>query len=428
MRKTDKKYTTFIQILEQELVAAMGCTEPIAIAYAAAKAREILEDEPERVTILVSNNLIKNAKSVVVPNTNGLKGIEVAVAAGIIAGDSAKELEVISKVSVEKKEAISAYLTTCDFEIEPIETERTFEMHLILYKGDDYVKVQMMDYHTNIVFVEKNNEVLLDRREEPLSFSEKEIVADKSLLSVEAIVDFAKSVAIEEIRSIIEPQIACNVAIAEEGLKENYGANIGSTMMHAYGDSLRNRAIAKAAAGSDARMSGCELPVIINSGSGNQGITVAVPVIEYARELGSSEEQLYRALVLSNLLAIHVKAGIGRLSAYCGVVSAGSAAGCGIAYLHGGGLKEISHTLVNSLAILSGTICDGAKPSCAAKIASSVEAGILGYHMYMNGQQFRAGDGIVAKGVEENVKNVTRLGREGMKETDKEIVKIMIGC
>ena len=430
MEKTSKLYGAYVQILKEELIPAMGCTEPIAIAYAAAKAREVLGCAPDMVKIGVSNNIIKNVKSVIVPNTGGMKGIEASAAAGIVAGDANKALEVISAVTDGQKQEMRDFLETVPVTVEAIDNGIIFDILVALYHGTESTVVRITHYHTNIVYIKKNGDILLDHTAEEAACGGENPaesgLTDRSLLTIADIFDFAGTCDVEDIRPVLDIQIQYNTAISEEGLRGDYGANIGSTMLKFYGDDVRNRAIAKAAAGSDARMSGCELPVVINSGSGNQGITVSVPVIEYAKALNASEETLYRALALSNLIAIHEKSGIGRLSAYCGAVSAGCAAGCGIAYLQGADCKAISHTLVNALAIVSGIICDGAKPSCAAKIASSVQAGILGYHMYLNGQQFRSGDGIVTKGVEATIRNVGRLGRDGMRETDKEIVKIMM--
>lgn len=432
MDRTEKTYITYVQILEEELVAAMGCTEPIAIAYAAAKAREVLGRMPQCVDLQVSNNIIKNVKSVIVPNTGGLKGIEAAAAAGIVGGQSDRKLEVIAEVTAEQKQAMQAFLEEVPIRVTASDSDMVFDIVVILRYGEDCVKVRICQYHTNIVLVEKNGRILFSADAAELEAAcnqdaDAEIgLADKRVLNLKDIIEFADTCDVKDVKHILDMQIRYNMTIAEEGLLGDYGANIGSTLLKAYGSDVRNRAIAYAAAGSDARMSGCELPVIINSGSGNQGITVSVPVIEYAKELGVPKEKLYRALIVSNLTAIHEKSGIGRLSAYCGAVSAGCAAGCGIAYLHGGGYEEIAHTLVNSVVIVSGIICDGAKPSCAAKIASSVEAGILGYHMYMNGQEFKSGDGIVDNGVEATIRNVGRLGKEGMRETDREIVKIML--
>ncbi len=423
MKRTDEKYQAYVKILEEELVPAMGCTEPIALAYAAAKARETLGCLPDKVEIGASGSIIKNVKSVIVPNTGHLKGIPAAAAAGIVAGDASRELEVIADVSEEATKAIAEYLKNTRITVEHIDQGITFDILVTVKKGDSYARVRIANYHTNIVLVEKDGEKLLDL---PVEGEKEEGLTDRSLLDVEDIWDFVNTVEIDDIRAVISRQIEYNTAIAKEGLRGDYGANIGSVLLSAYGDDVKNRAKAMAAAGSDARMNGCELPVIINAGSGNQGMTCSLPVLEYAKELRSGEDQLYRALALSNLVAIHQKTGIGRLSAYCGAVSAGAAAGAGIAYLCGGGYEEVIHTVVNALAIVSGMVCDGAKASCAAKIASAVDAGILGYHMYLNGQQFYAGDGIVTKGIEGTITNIGRLGKEGMKETNEEIIKMMI--
>ena len=431
MERTNHLYKAYIQILKEELIPAMGCTEPIAIAYAAAKAREVLGCMPDRVAIGVSNNIIKNVKSVVVPNTGGMKGIEAAAVAGIVGGQADKALEVISQVSMEQKVQMRQFLETVPIQVQAVDNGIIFDIIVSVFHKDSSAVVRISQYHTNLVYIQKDGSVLLDKQDavSPGCFENaapESGLTDKSLLTIADILDFADTCQLEDIRSVLDIQILYNTQISEEGLLGDYGANIGSTMLKFYGDDVRNRAIAKAAAGADARMSGCELPVVINSGSGNQGITVSVPVIEYAKSLAIPKDRLYRALAVSNLIAIHEKTGIGRLSAYCGAVSAGCAAGCGIAYLQGADYTALAHTLVNSLAIVSGIICDGAKPSCAAKIASSVEAGILGYHMYKNGQQFRDGDGIVTKGVENTIRNIGQLGHDGMRETDKEIVKIML--
>lgn len=423
MNKSDEKYSAYVQILKEELVPAMGCTEPIALAYAAAKAREVLGCLPERVHIGASGSIIKNVKSVIVPNTDHLKGIPAAAAAGIIAGRPEKELEVISEVSKEEIEEMKEFLEEKEIKVEHIDNGITFDIVVTVSAGESYAQVRIANYHTNIVHIDKDGEILLDI---PVRGEDEEGLTDRSLLTVEGIWDFVQTVDVEDIRDILQRQIDYNTAIAEEGLRGNYGANIGSVILDSYGDDVRNRAKAMAAAGSDARMNGCELPVIINSGSGNQGMTCSLPVLEYAKELNVDKETMFRALALSNLVAIHQKTGIGRLSAYCGAVSAGAAAGAGIAYLYGGGYEEIAHTVVNALAIVSGMVCDGAKASCAAKIAASVDAGLLGYHMYKHGQQFYGGDGIITKGVENTIHNVGRLGKEGMRETNEEIIKIMV--
>ena len=423
MEKTNKKYKAYVQILKEELIPAMGCTEPIALAYAAAKAREVLGALPDKVSIEASGSIIKNVKSVIVPNTDHLKGIPAAAVAGIVAGKAEKELEVISEVSKEQIEEIKEFLNTKPIDVKHVDNGFTFEIGVRVSKGAEYAKIRILNYHTNIVLAEKNGIVLFEKKVEG---EEETGLTDRTLLDMESIWDFANTVDIEDIREVIGRQITYNSAIAEEGFRGDYGANIGSVLLDMEGDNVRTRAKARAAAGSDARMNGCELPVVINSGSGNQGMTCSLPVIEYAEELNVGEEKLYRALVLSNLIAIHQKTGIGRLSAYCGAVCAGAAAGAGIAYLCGGGYEDITHTVVNALAIVSGIVCDGAKASCAAKIAAAVDAGILGYNMYKRGQQFYAGDGIVTKGADANIKNVGRLGKDGMKETNEEIINIMI--
>ena len=428
MNQTDPRYRHFVQILREELVPAMGCTEPIAIAYGAAKAREVLGRLPERMLVEASGNIIKNVKSVVVPNTGGLKGIEAAAAAGAVAGDAGKILEVISCVTGEQKDAIRDYLAGHEVKVRPAEGDVVFDIILTLWAGEDQVRLRIADYHTNIVLSEKNGEALLRSGEVLASGGEASGLTDRSCLTVDAIVDFADTVDPKDIRELVQRQIDYNWAIAQEGMSSQWGANIGKVLRSDYGEDVKTRARYMAAAGSDARMSGCEKPVIIVSGSGNQGITASIPVVVYARELNAGEEKTLRAVALSDLLTIHMKTGIGRLSAYCGAVSAGCAAGGAVAYLYGGGYREVAHTLVNALATISGMICDGAKPSCAAKIAAAVDAGILGYHMFRSGQQFRGGEGIVTKGVEETIANIGRLGRLGMRETDKEIIRIMTGA
>ena len=424
MLSSDPRYGNYLKILQEELVPATGCTEPIAIAYGAAKARELLGVLPESVLVEASGNIIKNVKSVVVPNTDSLKGIEAAAAAGIVAGQSDKILEVISEVTPAQRAEIRAYLADHPIVVKPAEGDKVFDILITLRAGNNHVKLRISDYHTHIVYIEKNGEVLFQSGE-VLSDIARDMLTDRSCLSVEGVLDFASTCNLEDVRALIERQIDYNYAIAEEGMRHSWGANIGSVLKEHYGVGIYSRARYMAAAGSDARMSGCEMPVIIVSGSGNQGITASVPVVEYAKELNVSRDQMVRAVLLSDLLTIHLKTGIGRLSAYCGAVSAGCSAGAAIAYLHGGGFREIAHTLVNSLAIVSGMICDGAKASCAAKISAAVDAGLVGYSMFRSGQQFRGGDGIVTKGVEETIRNIGRLGRLGMRETDREIIRIM---
>ncbi|OUP87817.1 UNVERIFIED_ORG: hypothetical protein B5F06_01780 [Lacrimispora saccharolytica] len=425
MEKSDIRYKTYVDILKRELLPAMGCTEPIAIAYCAARARALLGCIPDSVLIEASGNIIKNVKSVIVPNTNGAKGIEAAAAAGIIAGKEELKLEVLSQVTDEEKEKLAAYLKTASIYVRPADSPFILDVSVTVKKDGSQAKARIINEHTNIVLLEKDGEVLYQGE---LSEQASTDMPDYSLLTVEGIVDFSDTADLSDVRELLDRQIAYNTAISQEGLRGSYGANIGKVLLKEYGTDVKNRAKAAAAAGSDARMNGCEMPVVILSGSGNQGITASLPVIEYAREWNCSEEKLYRALLVSDLITLHQKTGIGRLSAYCGAVSAGAGAGAGIAYLAGGGFEEIAHTLVNAIAITSGIICDGAKASCAAKIAASVDAGILGWNMYRNGQQFYGGDGVVSKGVENTIRNIGRLGKDGMRETDKEIIRIMTGC
>lgn len=423
MKQHDATYRLLTDILREELVPAMGCTEPIALAYAAAKARELLGREPERAAVAASGSVIKNVKSVVVPNTGHMKGIPAAVCAGIAAGRADRKLECLADVTPEDIHRIRETVAAVPVTVSCLEGPLTFDMVVTVTAGNETARVRIANAHTNIVLLEKNGEKLLDV---PVSGEHEEGLSDRSVLSMRAIWDYVEALDIEDVRETLARQIACNTAIAEEGLRGRYGANIGRVMLDAYGGDVRNRAKAMAAAGSDARMNGCEMPVVINSGSGNQGLTCCLPVLVYAQALGVSEDRLFRALTLSNLIAIHIKTGIGRLSAYCGAVSAGAAAGAGVAYLHGGDYEMIIHTVVNALNIVSGIICDGAKASCAAKIASSVDAGLLGWEMYRHGQQFVSGDGIVAKGVEACIRNIGRLGKDGMRETNREILAMML--
>lgn len=402
---------------------AMGCTEPIAISYACAKATQVLDHLPDRIVVKASGSIIKNVKSVIVPHTNGLKGIEVAAAAGALYGDADAKLEVLSSATREQIEELPEYVQNTNITVQHIEQGHVFDLEIHVYYEQEHASVRIVDTHTNIVQIEKNWQVIFEDKTTSL-----ELKADHSALIMKQIWDFSQTVDIDDVKEILDCQIACNMAIANEGIHNSYGANIGHVILNMDSDCVKTRAKAYAAAGSDARMNGCELPVVINSGSGNQGITCCVPVVVYAKELDCTQEQLYRALVLSNLTAIYIKTGIGTLSAFCGAVSAGAAAGAGIAYLHNGTYKEIQHTIVNALAILSGTICDGAKASCAAKIASSVDAGIMGYYMYKNKQQFYAGDGIVAHSVDETIQNIGTLGSQGMLQTNDKIIEMMISC
>lgn len=423
MNKEDSLYSIYVQILKEELVMAMGCTEPIAISYACAKATQVLDHLPDRIVVKASGSIIKNVKSVIVPHTNGLKGIEVAAAAGALYGDADAKLEVLSSATREQIEELPEYVQNTNITVQHIEQGHVFDLEIHVYYEQEHASVRIVDTHTNIVQIEKNWQVIFEDKTTSL-----ELKADHSALIMKQIWDFSQTVDIDDVKEILDRQITCNMAIANEGIHNSYGANIGHVILNMDSDCVKTKAKAYAAAGSDARMNGCELPVVINSGSGNQGITCCVPVVVYAKELDCTQEQLYRALVLSNLTAIYIKTGIGTLSAFCGAVSAGAAAGAGIAYLHNGTYKEIQHTIVNALAILSGTICDGAKASCAAKIASSIDASIMGYYMYKNKQQFYAGDGIVAHSVDETIQNIGTLGSQGMLQTNDKIIEMMISC
>lgn len=418
-----KIYNDYVQILKEELVSAMGCTEPIALAYAAAKARETLNCRPDRVLAQVSGSIIKNVKSVIVPNTNHMKGIPAAIAAGIVAGKPEKQLEVIAEVTENQIREIGKFLDEVPIQIQHIENGPTFDIVLTLFHENSSARIRIANYHTNIVLLEKDGNVLL---RQDVKDNEESGLTDRSVLNMEGIWEFINTMNIEDVRDILQRQIDYNTTISDEGLRGDYGASIGKVLLKTYGNDIKVRAKAKAAAGSDARMNGCELPVVINSGSGNQGMTASLPVIEYARELHVDEEKLFRALALSNLTTIHQKTLIGRLSAFCGAVNAGAGAGAGIAYLCGGDYQAVIHTVVNALAIVSGMVCDGAKASCAAKIAAAVDAGILGYYMYTQNQQFYGGDGIVKKGVEATICNIGHLGNDGMRKTNEEIIKLMM--
>ena len=415
-----EKYTTYVNLLKEELVPAMGCTEPISIAYAVAKAKKVLDENPVSAILHVSANIVKNAKSVTVPNTGGLKGIKAAFCAGLV-GDANAELQTLSKVSKKDIAKIKEYVATFPLQITVPDRCDIFDITVALKSESHSAKLRIMRSHTNVVYIERDGEVIYENIP-PLELKSKE----KTLLCVKDITQFANEVDLKDVKEILDRQIDYNMAIAEEGLKGEYGASIGKVILRSYQPDIKTTAKAYAAAGSDARMNGCDLPVIINSGSGNQGMATSIPVIVYARGLSLPQEKLYRALVVSNLITLHLKAGIGTLSAYCGAVSAGAGAGCGVCYLLGGNYEDISHTLVNALAIDSGIICDGAKASCAAKVATAVESGLLGLQMHYHGKQFFAGDGIIKKGVEETIESVSQIASAGMSETDKEIIKIML--
>lgn len=415
-------YANYLNILKHELVPALGCTEPIAIAYAAAKARQVLGEFPEQVEMHLSGNIIKNVKGVTVPNSGGLKGIDVAAVLGIVGGNADRALEVLSEVSPEDisrtRELISQKICSCSL----VENVDNLFITAIVTSGKHSASVTIEHQHTNITKITKDGEIILDN---PYRSTEAAAI-DKSLLTVKDILDFADQVRMEDIQPVINRQIKLNSAIAQEGLDNNYGAQIGKTLMHVWGKSVTTRACARAAAGSDARMGGCSMPVVINSGSGNQGMTVSLPVIVFADEWEVSHEKLCRSLVVSNLIAIHQKYYIGSLSAYCGAVSAACGAGAGITYMYGGTYQQVSLTIINTLGNVGGIVCDGAKPSCAAKIASSVDAALMAFQLSIQNKSFLPGEGIIKDDIEETIKSMGYIGRVGMRLTDTEILNVMI--
>lgn len=416
-----KNYAIYEEALAEELIPAMGCTEPIAIAYCAAVCREQLGAEPEEIEIWVSRNIIKNVKSVVVPNTDHMKGIEVACAAGIVAAHSERQLEVLAYITAEEKVALKELAESGKIKIHVSEEPDIFYIRVFLAANGQNAEVTIRTDHTNVTSIKKNGATILSK---PIVPEEEEA---KSLWRIEDVLDAARHMPLDNVKHLLERQIEYNMAISKEGLDHDYGASIGKILLRRDPDSLRTRARASAAAGSDARMNGCELPVVITSGSGNQGITASVPVVIYAHALAAGEEKLLRAVLLSDLITIYLKQGIGKLSAYCGAISAGCGSGAGIAYLHDCTDAQIEHAVENALAINSGIICDGAKSSCAAKIAMAVEGGLLGFDMAMAERNFEGGDGIVQETADETIAAVGKIASQGMVETDKEIIDVMLG-
>ncbi|WP_293555946.1 L-serine ammonia-lyase, iron-sulfur-dependent, subunit alpha [Phascolarctobacterium sp.] len=416
-----KNYAIYEEALAEELIPAMGCTEPIAIAYCAAVCREQLGAEPEEIEIWVSRNIIKNVKSVVVPNTDHMKGIEVACAAGIVAAHSERQLEVLAYITAEEKVALKELAESGKIKIHVSEEPDIFYIRVFLAANGQNAEVTIRTDHTNVTSIKKNGATILSK---PIVPEEEEA---KSLWRIEDVLDAARHMPLDNVKHLLERQIEYNMAISKEGLDHDYGASIGKILLRRDPDSLRTRARASAAAGSDARMNGCELPVVITSGSGNQGITASVPVVIYAHALAAGEEKLLRAVLLSDLITIYLKQGIGKLSAYCGAISAGCGSGAGIAYLHDCTDEQIEHAVENALAINSGIICDGAKSSCAAKIAMAVEGGLLGFDMAMAEHNFEGGDGIVQETADETIAAVGKIASQGMVETDKEIIDVMLG-
>ena len=420
-----KVYNGYIAILKHELVPAMGCTEPIAVAFAAAKARDVLGRFPEHITAYLSGNIIKNVKGVTVPNSGGQRGIDVAATLGCVAGDAALELEVIKNATQEQIERTTQLVHEgfCDAQL--VEGKDNLYIRILATAGEDSAAVTVEHEHTNITRIERNGQVLLSKEDKRAATDE--VVVDKSLLNVRQIVEFANEVRLEDVKPMLERQIAMNTAISQEGLTGMYGAAVGKTMMEINGDHVEGRAAARAAAGSDARMNGCSMPVVINSGSGNQGMTITLPICEYAKTWNKDEETTLRALALANLISVHIKRHIGNLSAFCGAVSAGCGTACGIAYMDGCTYDQICMTITNTLCNVGGIVCDGAKSSCAAKIASAVSAGLLSYRMAKEDKCFQDGEGLAGGDIEETIRNIGRMGRDGMKSTDVEILNIMVG-
>lgn len=416
-------FEQFTDILKEELIPALGCTEPIAIAYATATARDILGEFPDKVKVECSGNIIKNVKGVIVPTTHDMKGIDTSALVGLVGGVAEKKLEVLTEVKPEDILKVKELLKTDICEVKLAEGVENLYIKVTLIKGEHSSVVEILNGHTNIVYKEKDGVVLYNNIDEK---NKTVVKADRSQLSIKNIYEYVNTVNLEDIKPVLSQQIELNSKIAEEGLNKKYGANVGESLIKYYGDDIKVLARAYAAAGSDARMSGCELPVVINSGSGNQGLTVSMPVLVYAKHLNVSEDKLYRALAFSNLIAIHQKTGLGKLSAYCGAVSAACGSGAAIAYLHDAPFEVISKTITNMLANVSGIVCDGAKASCAAKIASSVEAAIMAYYMAIDGNTFAPGDGLVKENVEKTIQSVCKMGKDGMRATDVEILNIMI--
>ena len=420
-----KIYDTYVSILKAELTMATGCTEPIAIAYAGAKVKEVLDEIPDHCTVYCSGNIVKNVMAVTVPNSGGARGIDTAAMLGIVGGDANATLDVLHAITPEHIEQMKQLVAEGRCSCELVEGVANLYIRIEAVAGDNTALVEIKDYHSNITRIEKNGEVLFDASKvEPTGVA----APDKSLLNVRDILTFADEVDLDDVRDVLENQVRCNSAIAEEGLKNNWGAQVGKSILEGEdGNGLVNRARAWAAAGSDARMNGCPLPVVINSGSGNQGITVSMPVYVYAKEYGTDHDKFLRALVVSNLISLHQKRYIGSLSAYCGAVSAGTGAAAGIAYMLGESYEVICGVITNSINTLGGMVCDGAKSSCASKIAMAVGMGLLSMDMARKGRVFLPGEGLVEDTIEHTIASVGRMGRDGMKSTDVEILKIMLG-
>lgn len=413
----------YLEILNEELRPALGCTEPIAVAFCAAKAKEALGSLPDHVDVYCSGNIIKNVKAVTVPNSNGQKGIEVAAMLGVVGGRADKELEVLNSVTEEDIKLADKLISEKIVNVFHEKDVDNLYVRVELSKGTETASCIVKTKHTFVSEIKKNGKVI---------FKEKDLIgdsrADKSCLNLKDIYNFAKTVDVEKIKPLLKQQVEYNYAIAQVGLKENYGANVGKTLLEVFGeDNVMAKAAATAAAGSDARMNGCALPVVINSGSGNQGIAVSMPLYVYAKEKNVDEENLYRALALANLVSLLQKRYIGDLSAYCGACCAGCSSICGIAFLEGQDYETIGRIIINTASTIGGMVCDGAKSSCAAKIAASVMSGFVAYAQAKNDRSFKPGEGMIVEDIEQTIANFGRMGREGMKSTDEEILQIMLG-
>jgi len=428
MELTDFDCNQFIAILQEELVPALGCTEPIAIAYAGAHARALLGEIPDRVCIKSSGNIIKNVKSVTVPNSGNMKGIPAAAAIGIIGGNPDKGLEVLADITESDIASTKEFLEKIPCKVSLLDTVASLHFIVEVFAGADSASVEIIHQHTNIVHTTKNGKDVLSVPFDPASANAA--LTDRLGLSVKKILEFADTINLDRVRPILERQIDYNTRIAQEGLEHRYGINAGANLLKAAeaerAVTLKIRAQAAAAAGSDARMSGCTLPVVTNSGSGNQGLTASLPVIVFAEEKKLPHDKLLRGLLVSNLIAIHQKTRIGRLSAYCGAVSAGCGSGAAVTYLSGGSYEQVCETITNTLAVVSGIVCDGAKPSCASKIATSVDAALNAHYLAMQNRVFEPGEGIVKGDIEKTIAGVGAVAADGMRETDKVILRIMV--
>ena len=412
----------FLDILAEELIPAMGCTEPIALAFAAAKGAALLSGAPDRIVAKCSGNIIKNVRCVRIPNSGGMTGIEAACALGALAGNAERHMEVLEGVTPEGVAATTAFLQEARCKVEFLESPIALHFIIELYRGEESVSVEVRYSHTNVVRIVQNGNTLFETE----GLCEATEVADRSALSIENIIAFANEVELERIEPFARRQIECNMAIAERGMQGDFGVGIGPTILEVYPTGTFNQMRAFAAAASEARMDGCDMPVIITSGSGNQGITSSVPVIVYARRKNVPEERMMRALMFSSLLTVYQKEYIGKLSAFCGAVSAACAAGAAVTYMVGGSVEQIKNTITNTLADTPGIICDGAKASCAAKISSALDAALFAHALAMRGKAYGSNTGILREDTGETISSVGHIGRVGMQPTDQEIVKLMI--